>query len=531
MIGSGGWIVDVVLASAVIGAAYLTRRIPSYLGITGSDAWTHEFYVKVLRESEDGIPEKVSGFFFEAKFEYPWLLHWLLARVPRRWFERHKGRISPLVAAATAGFCYGAGMWVGVRAGLSTVESRWVGATAGGLYLVTPMTYNAWSGIHDFSERPVAVLLMSASGVGAALASSGGGAGALALWMIGSSLVPLSSKFGVQALVLVFPLAGILSGDAYLLATPLAALVGATLVSGGHYLRIAKGHLSKMRFYRECLQWRHVGVLRRNSGVAATLKRCLAALRSLRMKAVLRELAYNPVFRALLYFPFIVLVIGAVAGSPGTAVVFSLLWLTVVSFAVGLVVATVRPLRFIGEGDRYLYYAGVVPSCLGLAVLSRTGELGSATASVAVLALLIGAAELISRSRRARSGRTEDSSLEGALDVIRESDAEGVLAIPSNYAMAVRLFTDKDVVFWANPSQEERDLWEALHPRYYPYPREDLLEGRRLFGFDSVLVVKRFVRPEYLSELNLDISYRFEGWRLAYEDDAAEIWRPRAPEE
>lgn len=518
------WGPDLVIGIMFALAGYATRRIPFHLGITGTDAWAHDLYVKVLREAKGGIPKKLRGFFFDANFEYPWLLHWILASVPAGWLDRHKNKISPLAAAAATGFCYGAGIWVGTLINSPDIDPRWVGLTAVGVYLVTPMTYNAWSGVHNLSERPLAALLTSAAGVGAALASSGAGAVGLTLWILSSSLVPLSSKFGVQVLALVFPLAGALAGDRFLLATPLIGVAGATLISGGHYLRILKGHLSKMQFYRECLQWRHVAVVRRNQGMAATFGRFVDALRQLEIGSALRELAYNPVFRAVLYFPFILLVIPLTPKASASSVISSLLWLAAGSFAIGVAVGTIRPLRFIGEGDRYVYYGGIIPSCLALGVLCQTPGLALAVGGIAAFALLVGAVELCVRARRASEGG-QDAGLEDVLDVIRSLEAQRVLAIPTTYEMAVRLHTEKDVVAWANPKEQEWDAWKRLYPKYYPYPLEDLSRGREIYGFDVVLVSKEYTDSQHLAELDLNLAYDFDGWRLVHENETATVWQ------
>lgn len=520
-----GWLLDVILTTVFATIGYFSRRIPAYLGITGSDAWAHLFYVRMLRNAEGDFPKKLRGFYFDRDFDYPCLFHWLLARVPARWFKTHTERISPVIAAVTVGFCYVAGIWVGRHSGLSPSQLRWAGIMAAGLYLVTPMTYNAWSGIQDLSERPLAVLLVGLAAVGGALASSGAGYAAPILWVFASCMVPLVSKLGVQTLVLVFPPAGALSGNLYFLLTPIVALPGATLISGGHYLHILNGHLSHLRFYRECLQWRHVAVLRRNTGVIATLKRCLKALSDLKLEAGLKELAYNPIFRALLYFPFIVLVVPAVVEYNGVHPLSSLLWLATCSLGVGLAIGTIRSLRFIGEGDRYLYYGGVIPGLLGLGIVYQIHSLNIGIVGVAVLAAAVGAIELASRSRQSGSSRGEEVSLRTALDAIEQLDVRRVLTIPASYAMAVQFETDKDVVYTANPKDEEKDQWKALYPRYYPYPLEDLAKGHEMFGFDAILVIKKYIDPEYLSDLNLDVVYEFDGLELVHEDASVEVWR------
>lgn len=513
--------------------SYLVRSLPRWAGIGGSDAWFHLDYVREIRANGHRVPERFDRYHFEAPATYPWLFHWMLARLPDRALRGLLPRLGSVVSGLTA-----VTLFLAVRAlPLGGADPYLAAVAASAVYLTVPMASYAWSGVHTVSERPLGVLLTFASTWGAALFLASGEPAAAAVAVAACAAAYLTSKFAMQALALGLPGLSLVTLDVAPLALWSAGLAAAWLVTGGRAGRVWRGHLDHLGFYRRVMQHRHVAVRHRNIGLLRALR---LALRERSRKALLAA-ASNPILRALAYGAVVVacpLAWSGAGGSVPPAGVEALAAAGTLALAGCVVVASVPGLRFLGEADRYVYYLGILPACVvaGWALATApTGPTGLYALAAALFSLPLLAADLYVRGGGERSPdpwERASAFRRSVEEPLRARGVRKVLCVPGNMSAFVRFATEMEVVSWAHPRPEEYDDWNLLFPDYFPYPNHDLTALKDHFGFGAVLVFGNYVDESYLEDWRIDVSYDLEPWEpVARWEDLRAYVPPKASRE
>lgn len=513
-----------LLLLALTAAATLLVHRSVVTGRSGPDEGFHLHYARQIRRAGGRIPDRIRGFYFESPFDYPWLYHLGLSLLPEDWLRRRSHLPNLLVSVVTGVALFGVTWGVG-RTWMPTDRAGWAGAAAVGLWLATPMTVNRRSGIGRLTPRPAGVLL---SFLAIGLSAAGVGLGRpllVSAAVLPAAAVFLTSKFAVQTLVLVLPTTALLTWEPLYAAVPVGGLAVATLLSAGRALEVVRGHLRHLRFYGQKIRGRAVGLEARNRGLWETLRR----LDWTRPRRSLLVLAASPVTRGVGQAP-LALVLAPFAlfpeGIPGPAAVTGeFLGVIGASAAVFLAVALVRPLRIIGEADRYLLYGAVLPGAavLGLAVVA--GDEARVWVTAAVLAVFGALVIALEHAVAAGEEPGGDGDRREAYRALERSGLERVLCVPANFSRLVTFETGVESVMWVGNAPAEAfgefDRLFAVHP----YPSTDLERLRERYGFDGLVVYERHIDEEYLRRHDLELSYDFSGWTLVHRSGGVRVYR------
>ena len=490
------------------------------------DVWSHLLYVRQIRERGHRIPDHTDRVVFEAPFDYPWLIHWVLSFASGTHLPFWERYITTAIAALTTA-CVSLAGWHAASVYLPASDAILAGWMAGALYLVAPMATNSWSGLHSIGDRPLGVLLVSAAAYFAAWASASGDWVYLVASGCAAGLALLASKFAVQAIVLVLPGYALLAGDATILLIIPIGLAVATALSGGKCWRILAGNLRFTLFYANTLQWSHLATTVKHRELTQLLRiwhRPAEWVRTGLGTPPVRAVIYNLALAAVVYLAATREYLRAYPPFGG------LFQVIVVSYIVCLLVATVRQLRFIGEADRYVYFAGLPASCV-------IGGFAAATASTVFEYLLLAGILLVCVLMTATEFRVKHNSVmaEHASDAERQAlhahlTALGdrrVTCIPANFSSEVAYHTRLRPLMWLmNIPREGFKAFSDIFPEHYPYPNTDLSMLAEKHGLEVVVVYRRYLQPAYQRRHGFDIQYDFAGWRLDFESDAHAVYVP-----
>lgn len=487
------------------------------------DVWSHLLYVRQIRANRHRIPAHTERVVYEAPFDYPWLIHWVLSFAPESrlaFWERHA---TTVIAAATTSAVFLAG-WHAAGLYLSPDRAIVAGWSAAALYVVAPMATNSWSGLHAIGDRPLGVLLVSATAYFATLGEASGEwvyvfAGGLA-----AALALLASKFAVQAILLVLPIFALLSRDAFVLLIVPAALLIASALSAGKCWSILAGNLRFSRFYAGTLQWSHLATTVRHRELTDLLRIWRSP-----GKWVRAGLGTPPV-RAVLYNPAIAPVVyawltGTLEGHPPFG---ALVRVILASYLVCLLVATVRPLRFIGEADRYVYFAGLLPSVViaGFVLARATSPLEYAiVGGAALVSLAMTATESVVKHRSVVTEHATDEERAALHAHLRGLGERIVTCIPANFSSEIAYHTGLRPLMWLmNIPRHGFPEFRDIFPTHYPFPTSDLRGLAERHGLQVVVVYRRYLQPAYQARNGFDIRYDFDGWQLDFESDAHAVY-------
>jgi hypothetical protein len=482
-------------AAALLLFTFATRALPALVvanpASRGFDALFHLFYVDAIRErGSEAFRTLPRCTPHSAQIAYPWGMHWLLARLPRRAVLALEPFWGSVVDSLLLLVLFAAG-W---RMGLSTPALL----LAGGLAATSPLLLSA---------RPLRCFEITARGFGELLFAAGstallfartGSPGWYAAALLCFAFLALSSKFALQALFLVWLPLGLWLRDPAVAAMPLAAVGVAWLLSGGHYYRVLVSHLRYLDYYAREMQWQHVSLV----DPSARLRGVVEAIRHPKRLALW---AFNfssgsPVATFLVQAPalWVAVVPWIAAGAPPAgggdpaAARFLALWAVAPLFL--LVAVSLPGLRFLGEAHRYVNFAVLPFSLLAAAALAEASPQWAAAIAVALLSLqsVLSTAYVAAFVRlKAQVGKDPAwAELVARLEAV--PGTRSVLSVPLYLARRIAFETRHLADAGPGPTTPEsiaaaKLLWVGHHP----FPNPDLHLLRAQLGYDTAVIDKR----------------------------------------
>jgi hypothetical protein len=445
----------------------LLRLLPGRVArVGGADAWFHLLYSEALRRQRR-LPVRLDRFLMEPEEQrYPPAFAAALALLPATVRVRFKEWISPAIDVAHLALLVGTAVFLGLPSSGVLLAAL--------VYATTPTLTLEYS---TLNPRSLASLLFTVTML-CLFASSSGKVGALPLGGLAGALLLLTSKMGAQAFAFTAVVAAVTWHphlDAVLLA--LLAVSAAQLLSLGFYSQVLRAHAAILRYYS-----RHVNDLNAHQiydsplgdrGLCTDSRLYLPGIRGLwRLARVL--VAHDP---WVLLLPLVV-----AEGRPTGVHGFFVLWAASVLGAT-LVTTFVPPLRFLGEGYRYLKF-GAFPISL---LLGQTlGTWPHVLVSVLLACTSVG---VIWRLLHARRFETLDDDFQRLLSFMGTHPASRVAVIPSHRSGAVAFFTRK-AVLWGGYSggYDQLEAWS-------PVLRKPLPETLAAYRVGLVLVDTDYVDP------------------------------------
>jgi len=417
------------LLSALVaaGVTFAVRSGPRWGRVyQGIDTWFHLKLADVMR-TQRGIPVRVEGFLVGDTYDYPPALSRLLSFLPRPFAERYQWAMSPATDVIHAVVIFAAAAWL---------WQNWAaGAVACAVYLAMPIPLSESS---ELSPRSAGALFVSITAIATIVFDRTGGWPWAACAMLAVAAAALTHRMSTQTLIFLLALMSLAMRSLAYIGVLGGGLLLAIVLSRGLYLRVLRGHLAELRFWRQ-------HVLRRDD--ADPLKLLLGP-RASRERAPLWRAGVTSAYGLIRNTPYICAVPIAYFSRWDTDKIAPLLWWAGIVYAAFLVTTYVRPLRFLGQGYRYLAHIALPVSAVaaGYVTQLRTAPwyVHAGMGLLAVIAIRETAAHW-QRIHRGGAARISDD-LWAMLDDVRGLPRDGIVCVPMALASPVAYFTGRSVL-------------------------------------------------------------------------------------
>lgn len=474
------------------------RIINRYFGV---DAWRNLSISDYIRENKR-LPQYLPKYMLKGPFDYPPLLNIILSVLPKKFLEDNQGFISPVFDAANNYLIF-------IVTYLLT-GNLFISIFSQLVYIATPMAAveNA-----SLTARSLGSLLFTLAFSSMIVFGLGHWLPVLMLALFFTTLLFFSQKMAIQALFFLSLLFSIAERDFIYLLIFIFSLIAAAFFSRGFSLRILAGQISVLRYFRKIIKSRYAHQLR---GVVNVPKNADFIER---IKALIRR---QPLFALTASCPFITISFlislwvllfpdnTLLINYPQLSVIFRKfsLWVSLL-YCLGIVTAQLRPFQFLGEGMKYLMYAGLPASfIISTAVFEFAVKRGSvAFLACAVLVMLISLLQIFFIQNKAivnDSARTITPALRKIMDFLQIQPQEVRLAtIPFSLSDAVAYFTKSNVL----SSDSAYVLGNnADYLDFYPVLRKPLEQILNRHNINYLLIDKNYVNIEELKLSAIDIA-------------------------
>lgn len=313
--------------------------------------WTRLLEIEHVKRAHHKIPGKITkGFIIDGYFDYPILFPWLFSFFPKKLLLKIQGFVSPFFDALQNIFVFyiAYSLTSDVKISLFSqlvyslvpmipIENSYLTPRSLGYFLFTLAFYPA---LLFHIHKDVIYLVFS---------------------FIFATATFLTHRFALQSLLFIFLFFSLVDSSIIYLGIFFLGFVTATLITGGHYLRVAKGHLANIYFWVRNFEYRfaHQIYWNRKQRKIDWVGKIYTLLSSLPPLFLLGTNVW-----ALSGFIYLYLYYSNLLPFPKNEIFLKFgLWI-VFFYVIGSIILKIKRLIPIGEGQRYLEMATVPSSVL-----------------------------------------------------------------------------------------------------------------------------------------------------------------------
>lgn len=317
----------------------------------GVDIWTHLLYLKEYHR-RGGIPKTIGknqGFIIEGEYDYPPAFIWILSKFPFKLVKEYEFLFSPLFDFLHLVFVFFISYFITQNIAISLITQV--------LYMLTPIIILENSSATPRSLGYLLFTLVFSSLFYFELTSD---IKFFAFSVFFGSLIFLSHRFTTQSFLFFSVFFTVnYQNISYLLSFALSFL-SAIVISRGFYIKVLKGHIGNLRFWQKNIAYRFAHQVRGNCKEHKT-EDLIFRLYNQFLKFPPFVLAItNPwilpvIFMFFFYFP-------------SEMILQKMIIWVLFSYLLALMTIWFPPLRFLGEGQRYLELSAF-PSAFASALL------------------------------------------------------------------------------------------------------------------------------------------------------------------
>ncbi|MBI2058983.1 MAG: hypothetical protein HYT87_04360 [Nitrospirae bacterium] len=500
----------------VILAAFVLRIVPRMVRpyAVPSDTYYHLSAAEGIRRNRFRIPRFLPGYGLRTPFDYPPLFHYLLACLPKSLREKSERYWGPCIDTFRIPLLYFGTEWA-APGWLSPRDRFWLAI----LIATSPALLQVGTGPRAYQATPrtLAELLFDATLLTALWSLHQTSPFAAILPAISGGLLLLTSKFSLQILLPVSVAAGLAGHSPGLAALPLTAAMAATLLSRGYYLRVLRGQVGHLYFFKTVTSRKYPGVFEKNR--LQDLLHLPTLFRNSPGKAARVVFQTNSYLIAAIRHPAlwmlpILLLGGTSLQSAPSAQLFVAVTLGALA---AFLLTSLRPFLFLGEPERYLDHAALGPLALVVSLTPSTRIVGL----ILGYQLLIYAAyfflflKLFPDQPEQRQARAEAAAfLRNHREPLR------ILSIGPTYELAYTC--GHEILFPSgnySAAYMTKTEFDSLYV-LYGYPPQDWRSLMRRYKLNAVYASKSTLQHAG----SIGIRYDFVGVRPAYENDQALIF-------
>jgi hypothetical protein len=419
--------------------------------LLGHDAWVILLAVDQLKKGRgyNGVSEY---FLLGGEHDYPPLFFYFLSLFPSSWLRRYNWIINPILDSLNAA--------VLVLVSYFLTGQLLVAASAGIIYSFTPVVMEE---SFILSTRIFGLIAFNVTLLSLLFYESLGKPAFLLCVIVGGIIVLLSHKFATEVLCLLLFFIAVFDWSYLPMLALFAVFAGAVLLSGGFYLKVARGHLGILRFWLK--HYREYGAgyvnrgeeIKREKSEHATEPRDLSG--QLIRRLWRRTKRANPLYWLLNVNPFnpfsLVVILIPLLGV-GRAWEWTLIQWSIMTLAFYYAATHLRFLGHYPGRSQFMDY-NAFPTALLCAIFVW----GSFAYWKLIVMSVVFALSLIQNVRswtriHVYSRSDDQSVLEDVFQYLRRSSKDGVICLPASHTYAVPYFSGKKVFYTMSARSYEK---------------------------------------------------------------------------
>lgn len=465
------------------------RVFNRYFGI---DTWRHLDIADYIRRH--GIPERMPPkYLIDGPFDYPPLFLMLLSKFNRKFLERYEWLFSPALNILTSLLVFGFTLFL--------TKNFWGSVIAQSIFILTPIIALEAS---QLSTRPIGMLLFSLVYL-AVIYFSVYHNWVIFLVSVGLlTVLLLTHKMPVQALFFLLIFFSVLDKTFWYAAIFLCGVALAVILSKGYYLKIFKGHIAILNFWRVHIKNRYAHQIRGLNEQSPSPDPIV------RIQRLIRNIPIASVFGSNPWIVFIIIAMVFIKPQQWNyfgideGIFYKLLYAPLFLCAVSFAVKIIKPLGFLGEAERYLEYSALASGVTAVFLLFGAMAMGN-FGLILGLALLTGAGCLgsiiflqrkIVLQDKERTVTKELQAMFDYLNSLKEKEEIRLATMPLYLVAFTMYFVDNIKVL----STESAVAHITGLSDYFPVLKKPLAEIFKRFGINYCLVNEHYVG---VSELDL----------------------------
>ena len=484
-----GYIFGVVVALIGLFIQVRPRLSNRYFGI---DTWRHLTVADYIRQNKKYPKLMPEHYLIDKPSDYPPLFRFLLALFPKKLLEKYQWIASPIFDFIHNLFIFSVVYYF--------TNNFFISILAQVTYMLSPIVIMENS---NLTTRSFASLLFSGCFFSLICYSEFGNIFCLVASIIFLTILLLSHRMSIQAIVFTLVFFSIIELDFTYIAVLLGSVILAILFSKGFYLKVLKGHLAMIRFWFIHIDNRYAHQIR---GASKKEKNPDAVFR-------IYQLVQNIPFIAICAAnPFMVFVFAYVyldlfksynintMGIPEAMFSKFVIW-SILLFVIGVIVRQIKKLGCIGEGERYLEYSAF-PVAIVVAVFIINGltrgqwEMFLTFLIVAIFGALLPTLFIQQQVIVKDSKRSVTKELRVIFDYINSIQGKvNIMTIPLYLADAAAYFTSARLLTTDNSIAHIVDYSD-----FFPVLKKPLSEAFKRYDINYLFINQEYVK---LSELSL----------------------------
>jgi hypothetical protein len=485
---------------------FLSRLWPRLVrpNARGNDTYWHLYYAERIRNNNFKIPPSDNRFSIRGEVSYPAVYHFILALFPknlREQFEKMSGALFDTILVGVFYWCVNALLY---PIGWS-IQSIFILGLCFSLNPAYIMGMGTGPRAYQGTPRTLSELLSTIIFINLWLFYSQNNWIWMLVAILMASLLLNTSKFGGQVLAFFSLLMAFLLNSTTLLIFPFLSVLGAVILSKGHYYRILINHIDHLQLYAAKIANTHRFVIARKRWKWPT-----------NLKEIYQFFIYDNAYGVLVArYLFVIFSLGLVLWNlirwKSTGNSFLTAWL-LAAFLTFLITSTPKFL-FIGEAERYLNHA-IIPAYLLFGIFSNSNYTIYILIGFTILHVVLYILHVTIFIRR--FGKSEIKSESELIKVLNEQEPTILLSIFGNAPWSFLYQTEYPLCFTESlskvyVSKEELDnfYWR------FPLPRPDFNYYIKKYMVGTIAVLKRKV-----NECRIDgCIYNFDGLQVLFENE------------
>lgn len=477
--------------------SFLNRIIIVLNTKTDFDTFGHLYFLKEVKDQKVGpfgtIQTKVSG---SKGFKAPFLWHWFFGLLPVKFVLKYQKWINPILDIVFTMVIY----LLSLLIGLSEFNSFLVGL----LYLFTPMWFSRISTgprIKSLTPRLSSELLTNLFFIVTLLPLEISVSIRVILGMILCMFVIQSSKFGLQAFLLLTPIVSIFTLNPIPIYSLLAGILASFVITKGHFIETLKNQFMHLKWYFQKNLNGEMPISNRNrlsNLFSFSVKE--SKLKNIK-SAIIKMLTINSFTAVLLKMPVVLLSLTGILylqlNEMTNALTTSISGVVIGATMIYLLV-NIPLFLFIGEAERYLNHIAYFIVAIAVLFIDMVNM-----PTVIYILLLYGLVYWVYESfflgKTAEDDKSEKKFSDEVFNFLETKKAKSVVITYPYHAIGgvwrIMLYTKHQVVCYMASDREYRKKLEDKYALNYPYLNLNLLkEMSDEFGVNILIIENKHLK-------------------------------------